>query len=280
MSKRPFSSKLKVAVYIVMAFILSIILFFLSISVVLEASLFNSEFIIDNMNSSNYFSDKKDEITQSLTDLGYASGLDESFFSGFIDEVSLHNDTETYINNYYSGKSNAVDVTNFKQKFNNALDSYISKNKIDNVNAQNREYLVKKASDIYRESLEIPTFAKISSYIVKLKTIMPFLIGGLLIAGAALCFIIIKTNYWKHRAVKYLYYATASAFLSVGIIPVLVLISGKIKLANFSSRALYNLFVQCSNNLLVALAFCSVLFLLISAALFFMYRKLKIKAET
>ena len=43
---------------------------------------------MDNMNTSNYFVDKRDEIKESLVDLGYASGLDEKFFENVVDERS------------------------------------------------------------------------------------------------------------------------------------------------------------------------------------------------
>ena len=63
------------------------------------------------MNSSNYFIDKTDELKVSLTDLGYASGLDSTFFDGFIDEVLISNDTSDYLEAFYSfeNKFNFVD---------------------------------------------------------------------------------------------------------------------------------------------------------------------------
>ena len=134
MSKKPFSSRVRNAVFILLSFLLTLILFLLSICTVFEATLFNSEFIFDNMNSSNYFIDKRDEITTSLIDLGYASGLDEKFFDGFVDEVMLSDDTREYLNNYYSGNGAKIDATDFKQSFNAALDKYIEENDIKDVN--------------------------------------------------------------------------------------------------------------------------------------------------
>ena len=162
MAKKPFSSRVRNAVFIVLSFLLTLILFLLSVCTVLEATLFNPEFIFDNMNSSNYFIDKSDEITTSLIDLGYASGLDEKFFQDFVDEVMLCDDTREYLDNYYSGNGAKIDTTDFKQSFNAEIDKYIQENNIKNVNGKSRDKLVNKAAQIYRSSLEIPLFSRIN----------------------------------------------------------------------------------------------------------------------
>lgn len=51
----------------------------LSFAIVLQSTILNPSYIMDNMNASNYFVDKRDEIKESLVDLGFASGLDEKF---------------------------------------------------------------------------------------------------------------------------------------------------------------------------------------------------------
>lgn len=83
-----------------------------------------------------------------MTDLGYASGLEEDFFNGLLDEIMIHEDTEKYIQDYYSGEGSVIDKTAFKQAFNTALDDYIEQKGIsaDSVSSENREYLIKEAA--------------------------------------------------------------------------------------------------------------------------------------
>ena len=208
MAKKPFSSRVRNAVFIVLSFLLTLVLFLLSVGTVLEATLFNPEFIFDSMNSSNYFIDKRDEITTSLIDLGYASGLDEKFFDDFIDEVMLCDDTREYLDNYYSGSGAKIDSTDFKQSFNAELDKYIQENNIKNVNGKSRDKLVNKAAQIYRSSLEIPLFSRLSAYFLTAKNAMPFIIVGLVVLAGVICVVLIYANKWKHRGVKYICYAT------------------------------------------------------------------------
>lgn len=274
MAKKPFSSRVRNVVFIVLSFLLTLILFLLSVCTVLEATLFNSEFIFDNMNSSNYFMDKRDEITTSLIDLGYASGLDEKFFDDFVDEVMLSNDTRKYLDNYYSGKGAKIDATDFKQSFNTALDKYIAENNIQNVNGNSRDKLVSKAAQIYRSSLEIPLFSRLSAYFLTAKNAMPFILVGLSVLVGVIFLVFFLANKWKHRAVKYICYGTSGAFLALGIIPAYLMISNKISHINLDSRALYNMFVQSANSVSTAVLFISLFLLLVSVGLYFLYRRL------
>lgn len=269
------NSKVRRIIYGIISFVLSFVLFLLSFAIVLQSTILNPSYIMDNMNASNYFVDKRDEIKESLVDLGYASGLDEKFFENVVDEVTIHDNTQAYLNSFYAGEKAKIDTTAFKQKFNSELDSYISKNNLKVANDGSREYLINQAANIYAAALRIPLFATLSVYLIALKNMMPLIIGGLAVLVAILCVVIIFTNRWKHRAVRYICYSTSAAFLTVGIIPAVLLSTGYMSKINIDSRAFYNLFVQSMNNILIAVAICSVIFFIISIGLFFLHKSMR-----
>ncbi|RGH90401.1 hypothetical protein DW745_00735 [Ruminococcus sp. AM28-29LB] len=269
------NSKVRHIIYGIISFVLSFVLFLLSFAIVLQSTILNPSYIMDNMNTSNYFVDKRDEIKESLVDLGYASGLDEKFFENVVDEVTIHDNTQAYLNSFYAGEEAKIDTTAFKQKFNSELDSYISKNNLKVANDGSREYLINQAANIYAAALRIPLFATLSVYLIALKNMMPLIIGGLAVLVAILCVIIIFTNRWKHRAVRYICYSTSAAFLTVGIIPAVLLSTGYMSKINIDSRAFYNLFVLGMNNILIAVAICSAIFFIISVGLFFLHKSMR-----
>lgn len=273
------NSKVRHIIYGIISFVLSFVLFLLSFAIVLQSTILNPSYIMDNMNTSNYFVDKRDEIKESLVDLGYASGLDEKFFENVVDEVTIHDNTQDYLNSFYAGEEAKIDTTAFKQKFNSELDSYISKNNLKVANDGSREYLINQAANIYAAALRIPLFATLSVYLVALKNMMPLIIGGLAVLVAILCVIIIFTNRWKHRAVRYICYSTSAAFLTVGIIPAVLLSTGYMSKINIDSRAFYNLFVLGMNNILIAVAICAVIFFIISIGLFFLHKSMRRRAS-
>lgn len=269
------NSKVRHIIYGIISFVLSFVLFLISFAIVLQSTILNPSYIMDNMNASNYFVDKRDEIKESLVDLGYASGLDEKFFENVVDEVTIHDNTQAYLNSFYAGEEAKIDTTAFKQKFNSELDSYISKNNLKVANDGSREYLINQAANIYAAALRIPLFGTLSVYLIALKNMMPLIIGGLAVLVAILCVIIIFTNRWKHRAVRYICYSTSAAFLTVGIIPAVLLSTGYMSKINIDSRAFYNLFVLSMNNILIAVAICSVIFFIISIGLFFLHKSMR-----
>lgn len=269
------NSKVRHIIYGIISFVLSFVLFLLSFAIVFQSTILNPSYIMDNMNTSNYFVDKRDEIKESLVDLGYASGLDEKFFENVVDEVTIHDNTQAYLNSFYAGEEAKIDTTAFKQKFNSELDSYISKNNLKVANDGSREYLINQAANIYAAALRIPLFATLSVYLIALKNMMPLIVGGLAVLVAILCVIIIFTNRWKHRAVRYICYSTSAAFLTVGIIPAVLLSTGYMSKINIDSRAFYNLFVLGMNNILIAVAICSAIFFIISVGLFFLHKSMR-----
>ena len=273
------NSKVRHIIYGIISFVLSFVLFLLSFAIVFQSTILNPSYIMDNMNTSNYFVDKRDEIKESLVDLGYASGLDEKFFENVVDEVTIHDNTQAYLNSFYAGEEAKIDTTAFKQKFNSELDSYISKNNLKVANDGSREYLINQAANIYAAALRIPLFATLSVYLIALKNMMPLIVGGLAVFVAIICVIIIFTNRWKHRAVRYICYSTSAAFLTVGIIPAVLLSTGYMSKINIDSRAFYNLFVQSMNNILIALSICSVIFFIISVGLFFLHKSMRRRAS-
>lgn len=105
------NSKVRHIIYGIISFVLSFVLFLLSFAIVLQSTILNPSYIMDNMNTSNYFVDKRDEIKESLVNLGYASGLDEKFFENVVDEVTIHDNTQAYLNSFYAGEEAKIDTT-------------------------------------------------------------------------------------------------------------------------------------------------------------------------
>lgn len=267
--------KIRNIVSIIISFMLTLDLFVFTFCCVLEVTLFNESFIIDNLNAVNYYEDAKAETLSLLKDLGYASGLEEEFFKNTIDEITLVEDVNNYINAFYTGGKTVVDTTRFRQKFNEALDEYIAEKNIDknSVDASSRTYLIAEAAKIYAQGIKIPFLTTLANYFDRFKTPLMILtiVTGVLFVG--ICLILFFSNKWKHRGIRYIYYGAAGGFLSVLILPVVTFASGKIGQVNLTTRSAYNLFVSCANNFFLCfLAFAVMLFLL-SLILYVLYKK-------
>ena len=58
------NSKVRHIIYGIISFVLSFVLFLISFAIVLQSTILNPSYIMDNMNTSNYFVDKRDEIKE------------------------------------------------------------------------------------------------------------------------------------------------------------------------------------------------------------------------
>ena len=280
--KRKSPSKVKRVLYVFLSFILSFVMFLMSFAVLLELTVFNKEFIFGEMNKVGYFDIQRMEISRNLKDLGYASGLDESFFDELIDDSMLREDTAEYLDSFYSGTGSVIRLDNFKQKFNSAIDVYIEKEEINpaSVSAESRKYLVDNAASIYRESLQIPFIKYIAGYFLGIKNALPAVIGVTGLMVLFLCVIFIFSTKWKHRAVRYICYATLTTFLAM-LAPFIAMIStGTMKKLNISSKAFYDFFVAVNDSVMMYFLYFAIFFALLSLALFILFKRLYPKKES
>jgi len=228
------------------------------------------------MNYSYYFIDKSDELKVSLTDLGYASGLEQAFFEDFIDDLLISKGTEDYLDIYYSFESGNADTEEFEKLFNEQLISY-AKAKNVTINEDAREYLVKEAGKIYENTIEIPYFGSLLPYMKSGIQSMPFIIGGLVLLSVVIIFVFFKANHWKHKAVRYICYATSGTFLAILLIPTYLYFSQVMAKIKVSSRAFYNFVQYTVTNIELLLFMGAILFLFISITLFISHHLMRKK---
>lgn len=276
------SSKLKKAISILISFLLSFLLFVLSLMLVMQAVFFNKSALINSMNDACYIEEKTREITQELTDLGYASGLNESFFKGLVDYSLVYSDTVEYVEKFYEGTGNAINDSDFREIFNKSLDNYIIKNKINpaSVDKGSREYLVSSVAKIYRSSLELPLFRTIAGYFLGVKNILPIAMSVVGVLIILLCIILFAISKWKHRACKYLCCSTITVFLATLAPAIALKVSGIIEQLNISSRATYLLFIAVGNSFIMTLIYFSVFYAVVSVLIYLLHRYYRAKKSS
>lgn len=264
--------KIKKVIYLTFSFLLSASITILLILSTLYFALFNPQFIYAKMESTNYFSGKQQEINLALTDLGYASALDESFWENLADKDMISKDSYQYLKNYYNGMSSVVDTSNFENALKSQLDEYITDNNIKNIQKSSIKYLTVRACSIYKSHLEIPLFSKIAYYVVAFKKIIPLTFAGLTAFSIILSLIIFFTTNKKYQCLKYFCYSFSGTFLSIIIVPALIIFKGNLKNINLASPAFYDFFITASNSICSIWAICACSCLIISVILFLIYR--------
>ena len=274
MKKNKVASVFKKIFFCILSFVLSLVLFALSVSAVLSMTFFDMNSFLSTMKATSYYEEKKEELINNLTDLTYPSGLKESFFEEMITTEMISGDTLSYITGFFDGSKDVVDDTVFKQSFSDALDKYIADNNIKNVNPKSMKTLIKKAGIIYSKTLSIPLLRTISTYFHFIKKWLYIAIIALACSAVLLILILMVSNRWLHRKIKYICFATSGTFLSLLGIAVFLTVNGGISHIQLESLGLYNFLVHLVNGINIAIWFASGLFLVISVILFVIYSRI------
>ncbi len=266
--------------YGILSFVLALLIIAFSMITMIKATVFNSSFLSDVLNNSTYYADLCDEITDSLVDIGNASGLNKSFFDNFVDEVMVREDVQSYIENFYDGEKLVVNTDNFQRSLRDAIEKYEKQKAINpkTVSEESINYFVKEATKIYSSNIEITYFDMIKKYAMdwSAKMLIYAIVSGIA-AAVIICFIFFS-NKWKHLAVKYFYYATASSGLFIIIIPTALIASGMLNKVAILSRSLNVLYTSCIDALLMNMYIISGILIILSVVLVIIHNHLRKRA--
>ena len=269
---------LKKVLYAVLTFILALCITVGSLAMVVRITFFNSNFLSDTLNSSEYYKDLCVEITENLTDLGNASGLDKSFFEDFVNEILVREDVQSYVSDFYEGKTLRVNTSKFDESLQTALNKYIKTHKIKAVNEESLEYFSASADKIYSDSIRIKYLSAVQDIILNNKGVLTAVIVVLILISAAIVCVLIFTNEWKHKALRYIHTATSSAGLFLLILPIAVFASGTIGRIAILSRSLSDLYTTIISSVLSDLIVISIVLIVISIALWVIHGRVRRKA--
>lgn len=269
---------LKKVLYAVLIFIMALCMVLCSLVLVLRITFFNPGFLSDTLNSTQYYQDLCVEITDDLTDLGDASGLNKAFFEGFVSEVMVREDVQNYINSFYKGEKLKVNTSKFDESLQTALNKYIKAKKLQNVKEENLNYFSSNACKIYSDKIKIKYLDAIQDLILNYTPLITFAIVILILIIAAIVCVIIFTNEWKHKALRYIYTALSSSGLFLLILPISVLLSGVAGHVSVISRSLSDMTVSIIYSVLSDLIVISIVLIVISIAVWVIHSKVRKKA--
>lgn len=274
------NEKVKKILYGILAFVLGLCITLGSICAILRFTVLNKGFLSDTLNNSNYYTDLCDEITDDLINLGDASGLDKSFFEGFIDEVFVREDVQDYINKFYSGEKLKVNPRHFNESLRAALDTYIQSKHMSSkdYSQSNVNYFINEATKIYTKNIELKYFDAIQNIMAKYSQRLTVALVVCCIIAVAACLVFIFTNQWKHKSIRYIAYSVGASALLTLIIPLSVYISGALNKLTIISRSLNDMYTTCLNSLLVDVMIVSGVLFIFYAALIILHNKIRTKA--
>jgi hypothetical protein len=243
-------SRLRSAICGVFSFLISMLLFLLTVLAVLQGTLLRQGFLESHMQSADFYSKVSSEIKEQYISYGNASGFDEPFFdSVFVSVITtdqIKQDVNTLVGQMYSNTKLELDTAALNQKLYDAFVKNAESRRFD-VTPQVEEqlhFLTDTCITAYEQAVTFPYGSQIGSLLTKAAVPLraAMIVCGVVVVALALFLYFL--NRWKHRAVRYGIYAVTGTLLMTLVLPLLALFSDRIHRIGIESQGMYDFAVS------------------------------------
>lgn len=257
----------RITLNLILSFAVGIFLTVFTASLIFSKTIFSSDYLKHQTVKSEYCEQVKSEIYKKLDSIGYASGLDESFFDEIIESRSIGNEINDYIDSVYNDKENPLDKNKLKEDFANAFFLYATAK-----GAQNDKELADIVNDtsalcvsVYTDSTSVPY---ISDLIPGTNRYYPYIKLSILLSGVILIVLLIVLFYInKYKFIRYAGVGTITAFWMLFLLPFILFFSRISAIICTGLKSFDVLFISYFNGILLIFIFSSLSVLLVSIIL-------------
>lgn len=197
-------------------FIESISLFLLTVILSLRLNILNSKYIIKQFEKNNYYETLYEEIKTEMTYYTSQSGFEDDIIDDTFTVADVKADTNSFINNIYSGRKIDINTDFLKEKFKEKVENYITINNLTVTDENEITTFIDKMASIYSNEIKLMDYldktATIISKIVNLSTniIVLLLVDILLLT-------IINKKVFKRTHFETPFFTSAFLFICVNV---------------------------------------------------------------
>ncbi|MGY3766735.1 hypothetical protein ACWOAH_09450 [Vagococcus vulneris] len=250
-----------------LSFVCTVLLSSLAIVMIIEHTLFSSNFLIASAEKSNYYSELSKDIKTNIQDLGMGSGIPKDVIQTPVSQEQIKVDVNSYIKHAFNGAQVLGDKEAFKKNLTTNVTAYAEKrdSTISETEKQNIQKFADTAYANYTEYVEIPFLPAFGQKVQVFKAnslIFKIILISCLVLLLILLWYLLHT--WIHRLLRYLSYVFSGSALILGVIPLIILISRIIDHISITSKPLYDLTTSFLKGSLMHFVVVSMVFLVIS----------------
>lgn len=278
------TKKVRSVVAVILAFLLSVCIFALSVICVTRFTALNPSYAKRTIKNCSYGEKTVSELRVELESYGNACNIGGDFFDDFFKATLtadfVENDALRYYEELYTNRKAKPDSSELEKALKPALVTYAEQNGYNDKNLdEDLNVIVGEMGEIYSSVLSLPSTATVYKLIAR----MTKYINLALIAAAAgtvfLALFLVLMFKPKVHSVRHLVYAFSGAFLMLLIAPLYVRIANIIGKVNIISKPLYAFIVAFGNGVLNGIIISAFVCLVIAVAFFAAYKKLSKEKE-
>ena len=261
------------------AFVMSVLLFILTMGACLSVTVFHRDFVLDTLEKAGFYDKTVNTVLDNMKAL--PGGVPAELFDDLIDANLVRKDIINSVTAAFSGDSAyRLDLQPLKDSLMARFTDYAANNglAISEESKANLQTLVDTCADVYRDQVTIPfidTFGQIRLMFSKGYTVGMVII---VLLCALLALFLMSIRRYKHRGVRFLVYSFSCAALMTAALPAFVLINRAYERIHLSPQYVYDSFVSLVSSSMYAMLIGAAILLLLALALLPVVRLLK-KAE-
>jgi len=228
---------------IILAFVCSLFLFSLLVLGVLRATLFNQEFMVDQVHDTKYAETIAKEINTNITDIGLASNIPAEVLSEVVPAEVVQQNVDSYIRGIYTDVPfNLIGTDQIEDNIDQAVAKYAEEQNItiSEEMTANLTYMKESAISIFDQYVKLPYLL---TYGHKVMQFDDTLILLFIVTGVVFLLLLIGTmmviGKWWHRRLRYGAYISGGAGLMLVVVPMLIYTGGYIERIAINSEAIY-----------------------------------------
>lgn len=228
---------------IILAFVCSLCLFSLLVLGVLRATLFNQEFMVDQVHDTKYAETIAKEINTNITDIGLASNIPAEVLSEVVPAEVVQQNVDSYIRGIYTDVPfNLIGTDQIEDNIDQAVAKYAEEQNItiSEEMTANLTYMKESSISIFDQYVKLPYLL---TYGHKVMQFDDTLILLFIVTGVVFLLLLIGTmmviGKWWHRRLRYGAYISGGAGLMLVVVPMLIYTGGYIERIAINSEAIY-----------------------------------------
>lgn len=226
----------------------------------------NPSFILCSAEKSNYCEYAALQVEYELNELAIPSGLPETFFTDKIDKKSFSNLFYDCIKNQAKGnKDYILNVDEFKNEILSCVTEY-SKNEGGELTSEvekDIEFFSQECSKIYLSYINPSLISYLLEVLVSAKKYLIIALAISIAFTLAIGIFLFKLNH-KGAFFKYLFCACSGASLTLGVVPVYLIVKKEIAKISISSKSLYAIITTMAEQLLWVMIISAAVLLFVS----------------
>ncbi len=239
--------RLRNGLSLTLAFILAMLMLCISVLFGVYVGVFNEDVILTQLNKSGYYEKVRDTIEDNLVSDLLPTGLPwQKILMNVVTLERVYIDAKQNIEAALHENVSTINESEIEATLKNNMEEYIANNKVEKTKEVN-EGISELSTTLTKEYIRLLQFPFVK-YFIKYKGIYEKLIKLfvpiILLLIAVIIITLIKMQYYKHRALRYIAYSCTAASIMLFLIPAYLLLSGIYRNIHIAPLYFYNFIVS------------------------------------